>query len=398
VQSYLIKDLYVVDRVLADTRAAERAERLCRGLAGSGKEPRTVSRAQLAEIRKTWPWHGAGFLERRTGSFDYSDGWTVILDTYRSHDAPNAEVPMSSLRDGAQQNGSVCQTALELHAALGCFHRCAYCHCNPHFTICCDLERLAEELPQIFDAHPAQQLYKFDNFTDTLLLEPEYGASELLVPLFADAPDRYLLLYTKSDNVHHLLGLRHGGHTIINWSLSPRTQSRRIEVGSPETEARIEAMRRCRDAGYTVRCRLSPIVPLRGWEAELHDMLNMLFARVSPDSITLDVVGWCHPAALLELLNGEELEEPFRSTLAGLAAEDRRTTHKHLFPHAERETILHGALSAIRDRAPATRVALCNETPAMWRALRDFLPMPPDDYFCCCGPTSVPGWQPRQAT
>jgi hypothetical protein len=390
VYAFPVKELYVRKDVLERPLARARAERLMRAL---GSPPFTVVSDQtLAELEKQWQPAFAQGWAWRTASFDYSEGWTVLLDVYAGTERPQG-VRMSGLRTqkGQAAEGRVCQTALEIHCAFGCKHRCAYCHCWPHFRIACDLETLADSLPRMFEEHPAQKLWKFDNLTDTIVLEPEYGASALLVPLFAQWKDRFLLLYTKSDNVEHLLDLKHGGHTLISWSLSPLTQSRLIEVGAPDVHARIEAMRRCSEAGYTVRARLSPIVPLKGWRDEMRIMLDELFSRVTPDVVTIDVLGWCQPDAVPRFMDIRLLEDECRLALERLIRDRVRTRGKHVFPHEVREDILRFTIDELKARSPRTPVSICNETFEMWDALEKRMGMVRTGYVCCCGPDSVPG-------
>ena len=42
-------------------------------------------------------------------------------------------------------------------------------------------------------------------------------------------------------------------------------------------EARIVSARKCREAGYSVRIRLSPMAPVVGWRDEIRHMLRRLF-------------------------------------------------------------------------------------------------------------------------
>jgi spore photoproduct lyase len=387
--SFPVKRLYVVDGVRGTPAAESRARRLVGAL---GSPPvQEVTRSQLDELEPQWPWWRGGNYSRRTGAADYSAGWTVILDTFGPENG--SPIVAGTFRDAAEmaQHLNVCQSALEIHCAFGCYHRCAYCHCDPHFHIACDLETLAAKLPGLFEEHPLQQLWKFDNWTDTVVLEPEYGASELFVPLFADTADRFLMLYTKSDNVDHLLGLRHGGHTIVNWSVSTATQSRRIELNAPDTFARIEAMRRCREAGYTVRARISPIVPIVGWREEMRATLDALLTTGRPDVVTVDVVGWCQPEVMSGFMDVSMLEPQYRRALEGLIASGVKTHGKHLFPHELREPILRFVIEEVHARSPKTPVAICNETRGMWDALGEVIGMEPGRYVCCCGPDSVPG-------
>ena len=385
-----VEHIYILDDVLADPRAERRARRLAGGL---GAKADVISRAQVRELRARRPAVVPSPFPRRTGSFDYSRGWTIVLGTYVERGHCDDGICMTTFRDGGRQmeGEGVCRSALELHAAFGCFHRCAYCFVDPHFLIACDLESLAERIPEFAAQHPQQKLFKFDNLTDTIVLEPEYGASELLVPLFAGLDDRFLLLYTKSDNMDHLLPLHHGGHTIINWSLSTLSQSRTIEAGTPDLPARIRAMAACASAGYTVRARISPIVPLSGWRDEFTELADALFSAVKPDLVTIDVVGWCRPDALADAMDVSRLEPAFADAVRAMIDAKVDYTLKYLFSHELRLSVLRHAASELRHRSPATPIAICNETRRMWNDVADLLTMTPDDYACCCGPTSVPG-------
>lgn len=383
-----INDLYVLDSVQHDALAAARAERLTRALGATAK---VVSREELDEAARQWPWRGAQFYPRRTGSFDYAPGWTIVLDTYAAPGRDGGVTP-AGFRNAAKlaEVGGVCRSALEIHCASGCFHRCAYCHCHPDFHIACDLETMLELLPGYFAEHADQLLWKFDNGTDTLVLEPEYGASELMVPFFA-AADRFLMLYTKSDNVDHLLDLPHNGQTIINWSLAGRTQSAELELGAPDSFARIKAMRRCQEAGYTVRARLSPIVPVIGWREELSELFEALFASVSPDLVTLDVLGWMDPQGAVDAIDQTLLDPAYSDMVQSLLAEDFHTRGKHMFPHGLRLPVLQHAVEESQKRSPTTPVSICGETQPMWEELGGQIGMTPANFVCCCGPHSVPG-------
>jgi spore photoproduct lyase len=386
-----VEHVYLVDTVQSDSRALRRAERLSSAM--GVPSPTVITVEQSLEIRHSRQAAQPGTYPRRTGEFDYSRGWKVVLDTFCDKDHFADRIPRTTYRDGGKQMGGqgVCRSALELHGAFGCYHRCAYCFVDPYFLIACDLETLAERIPEYCERFPAQKLWKFDALTDTIVLEPEYGASELLVPLFAELEDRYLLLYTKSDNVDHLLRLKHDGHTIVNWSLSPLTQSRTIEINAPDTFGRIAAMKKCADAGYTVRVRISPVVPLQGWRDEFVEMADALFSSVKPDVVTIDVVGWCYPEALDAAMDISRFEPEFAEEVrAGLGVSNRKA-EKYLFSHDLRISALRHVVAELKKRSPETPVALCNETREMWDGLADLLAMRPSDYVCCCGPDCAPG-------
>ncbi|NLC56321.1 MAG: hypothetical protein GX774_05745 [Armatimonadetes bacterium] len=397
--------VYLTEWTLEDPRAAERARRLAAAM--GHPQPEVVTAAELAAAMHERGWRD---LEgRRTGAVRRPGAPDVILNAFlwdkervaaitRAHPELLAYLLCGhgawSLRDGPafrREQGCVCQRAWEIHSAFGCLHACDYCHVGSFLNIMTNLEALVERLEPLIAANPWLRLYKYDNLTDTICLEPEYGASRVMVEFFARQPDRYLMLYTKSDNVDHLLGLDHRGHTIVNWSLSGPTSARLIEKGTPSMEARIAAMRKCQEAGYTVRARISPICPVADWRTEATTLVETLFAAARPDLITIDVLGWMNARQMLEAMDTSLFEPRFRAYLEELAPQPPPPHRKHLFSHAWRVEILRHYLAEIRRVSPRTPVSICMETTEMWAELGPELGMEPEQYACCCGPSSVPG-------
>lgn len=335
----------------------------------------------------TWPSEeeraafGRRFPNLRGQYFDGSGAWTLRQG-----------------RATLAANYGVCQDGYELHMAWGCLHRCSYCNIGGFVHIMLNVEEYVERLADFLPRHPECCLWKFDNHTDMPAFEPEHGASAALVDLFAKQRDQFLLLYTKSDNVDFLLPLDHGGKTLVSWTLSCETVARDVEKKSPPTAARLEAIRKCAAAGYPVRVRLSPVVPVREWRRENADMIGRLFANADVPLVTMDMFKHIGPNRAPAILDLDSLDPAFASSVqrfADMAPEDRPRpivpNGKQLFPDKLREKVYRFFLGEIRRHSPRTRVALCGETPDMWRALADELGMTPERYVCACGPTSVPG-------
>ncbi len=365
-----------------------------------------VDDAGLAEILRERQWHAQPM---RTGQFQMNRSPAIIFSTFRwltpdgfsglekRHPGLGRQLLGGgawTYRDSKQSlraQSCVCQPAYEIHGAYGCLHACDYCHVRPYFNIMLNLEELAEKVRAFGETIPEQNLYKFDNMTDTICLEPEYGASEIMVNMFADWPDRYLLLYTKSDNVEHLLDLDHRGHTLISWTVSCETVASKIEKNTPSLESRIRAIKRCQNAGYTVCVRLSPICPIKNWKQENGDMIRQLLERTKPDVISIDVLGWMNIAQMRDALDLSLFDEEYVDALDQLESEGFRPNGKHLWPHEMRQEILRFVIEEVHQQRPGQPVSICMETTDMWRELGPLMEMTPQNYVCCCDPTSVPG-------
>ena len=303
-------------------------------------------------------------------------------------------------KDHLRQNcGGVCQSAWELHCAEGCLHGCRYCFIGNIVTIKLDLENYIEPLRELVDSAPkSMKLFKYDNRSDQICFEPEYGASDLMVRFFASTPGRYLLLYTKSDNVDHLLDLPHNGHTVVNWSISSEYVSQTVECFAPPTSKRIQAAEKCQRAGYPVRARISPTVPTRNWRKEYAAMIGKYLSRVKPDVITFDVLGWMTGVQMVSSLDIDDFDPEFRDYAKGILAQGDPVRGipynphgKHFFEPELRAKVYRHLIDEIRQHRSEQRITICMETPEMWQAFGPELGMSPDNYVCCCGPTSVPG-------
>ena len=395
--------VYVHKRVYESEFSKKRFDRMMESI--NTDDLQLVDDASLEEIVKASNWLRLG--ARRTGEIKRKADPTIIFNTFRflpkeAFKRLAQEYPTLSkfnflgnghrtFRDATRFEKGVCKSAYEIHSAWGCYHACDYCHVKDFLNIMLNLEEFLEHLDGLVRRESWQKLYKYDNQTDTICFEPEYGASELLVNYFADQDDKYLMLYTKSNNVEHLLDLTHNGHTIVNWTVSCDTVARAIEKKTPTMEDRIQAAAKCQEAGYTVRFRFSPIIPVKNWRDENREMIAKLFAEVKPDLITMDVLGWMSAKQIEAAIDMSLFDDEYRELVEQMAEEGVVNSGKQIFPHSARLKVYRFFIEEVRRVNEETPIAICMETKEMWEELSDELGMTRDDYACCCGPKSVPG-------
>jgi hypothetical protein len=407
------KAIYIHETVIRDPLCVARMKRMSPHIQ-CDTEPEVVDDARLNEISKARNW--AAINAKRTGELDLGPERVLIFNTFRwpsDDDLSRLRARYPHLKswyllgDGAWtfRNGratretqhGICQNAHELHSAWGCLHTCDYCNIGEFVNIALNLEDYLERLDGLVRENPWCRLYKYDNHTDIPAFEPEYGWCEGLVKFFAKR-DAYLMLYTKSHNVDHLLGLDHRGHTLVCWTLSCDPVSRLIEKNAPTMSERIEAARKCQQAGYRVRARFSPIIPIKNWRAENARMLEEYLRKVRPDVLTIDMFKWIEPTKVRDMFDLSLWDDEFVGWVDKFAAMDPKArprpiipNGKQLFPDELRARVYRFFIEKIKTLSPSTRIALCGETPEMWDALGPDLGMTPENYVCACGPDSVPG-------
>lgn len=421
--------LYVIDRALEDPRCVARMERLLAGMGRRREEVVTLAVEDLPEVIRANRWAG----EVRQGGYREHHDPDIIFNTFRwASDQERAQLAEGDLfrscldaydhyglcnqhftqsrtmamlggapfhhyeRRPSWDNYYVCWSLHDLHTAWGCFHRCAYCQRGGVYVIHLDLEDWLERVDGLLAEYPWQKSIRYDVEQDVLPLEPEYGACRMLVDYFARTPDRYLILFSKSANVDHLLDLDHRGRTIMLWTLTSHTVSRRYEGRTATMEQRIEAARKCQEAGYTVRFKCKPIIPIRDWRAEITDMLEQLYAAVRPDNVSLEMVFFTNVTELERTLDLDDLEPRFVE-----AARRAEAVHGDRWPLAEqgqrpfpfevKHEVYRYFVRESQRLSPDTPVTLCAETKRMWAAMSDLLSHRPWNYVCNCGPQCLPG-------
>ena len=401
--------ILIVDGVEDDPLMRARAERLRTGIPTS--EVRHVTDEELCAIvkqQRAQPAHNgmrADFepivifnryrfddddeeRRRRTEAYPELD-WTekLKLNGYGGFDWRD-----SGSAAYRERTGLVCQPAYALHTIIGCHFRCAYCTLSRIISIMLNVEDYVSRLDEWLERCPNQTLFQNDNYTDNVCFEPEYGAAKLLIESFARKPGKALELYVgKSDRVDCLLDYDHRGHTVCCWSLSAQTQSTAFEWRSAPMSARIEAMRKCQEAGYPVRVRLSPILPVKDWRDENREMIELLFRDVTPDVITMETIRFLSYERMSELFDLSLLDEAFLEVMK--AQPDPPEYQGCELPDDYRQTVYDFVISQIERVRPQARFAFCREKRAMWTRFADRFArhgQDPDHYMCNCGPRSAP--------
>jgi spore photoproduct lyase len=147
---------------------------------------------------------------------------------------------------------------------------------------------------------------------------------------------------------------------------------RQFEIGAPSFERRLQAAQRVQAAGYPVRVRLDPIVPVEGWREEYAETIGRIFEVLEPERITLGTLRF-EPGffrARKSLLTTGDALEPFLAGMAPMFEPQvfggKRKVGKYSFTEEEWVEIFSFALGETGKHAPDVNVALCKESAAVW--------------------------------
>lgn len=270
----------------------------------------------------------------------------------------------------SRETGICCPNYLHVSPTAYCSYACAYCYlagsCStvvaPVTKIFVNLEDVLAAIARKARRLAAPTSFYVGKLQDALALDPLTGFSRVLVPFFAEQPLARLVMLTKSDCVENLLGLDHRGHTVVSWSVNPEAVCREFEAGAPPLAARLDAARRCQEAGYPIRFLLMPILPVDDWRRHYAGLVEAIFASTRPERITLG--GICSYGTALRL------------TARTLGADNVIARHlspapssdgRRRFPRELRSELYRHILGEIRRHAPSVPVGLCLEEAQVWR-------------------------------
>jgi len=411
--------VYATTDILELPQARARTERMIDAMEPGSVE--WVSMEELDEVAATGRWERTPYWgemeERRDPDYVFTTAKFLPKD---EEDRLRERYPHLGTRDlygfstfywrdnGEPQwrrdnKGVVCTSAWELRTVWGCPFRCSYCPLGTVNRVLVNIEEYIQHLDELFRRAPRQRLYKWDNKSDIPCFEPEYDASRLLVERFAREPDRYLEIYVgKSADTDYLLDYDHAGHTILQWSVCGPGQQEHFEERTATMVERLEAARRCQQAGYLVRFRLSPILPVKGWREDNRLLVEEMFARTRPDVVSLCPFGWNDVADAERQVDFGLLEEEFVAAMRAAGPFLRQRGYKHggarPIPHDARYVLLDFLIGEIQRVSPGTTIALCLETEEMWTALGPRIRQSPSRFVCNCGPHCTPGHPLYEAT
>jgi spore photoproduct lyase len=273
--------------------------------------------------------------------------------------------------------GHICCGYQILDVMSGCPMDCSYCILqgyltNPIITIFTNLSDLFDELDRPSTREGTSPLLRVGpgELADSLGLDHLTLFSEELVAWFADQKDKILELKTKSDQVDHLLNLRHDGHTVVSWSLNPQPIIDGEEHRTPSLVQRLQAARKCQEAGYPIGLHFDPMIYEGSWESVYKGMVDRIFESVDPRGVIwISMGGLRFPPVLRPII---EDRFPESRVLLGELFPGRDGKLRYL--ETIRVKMYKMMRSWVHEIDSNLFVYLCMETPTVWEAVFGWSP------------------------
>lgn len=265
-------------------------------------------------------------------------------------------------------------------ASNGCYYLCDWCYLKltyraafPFITVYVGYQKIEHQLYKRLNQTPEPVIFNSGELADSLALEHLTGAAQHFISWFAKTGNGYLFMLTKSTNVDDILNLEHNGHTIISWSLNNEQISRKFEIGAPAFQNRLAAAVKVQKAGYPLRVRLDPIIPIDGWQKAYSKTIEQIFENVNPERITIGTLRF--EKGFYNMRNnifttGDELKnylEGMTPMFDPKVFPDKKNPQagKYSFSEEKRTEIFNFAINEIRKYSDC-KIALCKESSAVW--------------------------------
>jgi len=261
----------------------------------------------------------------------------------------------------------VCPHFLELKWAYGCPFDCSWCYLKGTFRFRPEgikpaykpLEKVKLHVETfLLQEVKTPEILNTGEIADSLM--GENGGcpfSKFIITLFENQNRHKVLFVTKSTNVKNLLGIASPRQVIVSFSLNAKGVAERWEKKAPPVEKRIEAAKKLSDAGYEVRIRMDPMVPVENWEKYYIELIDEIFLKFIPERITFGSL-----RGLQSTINGTKDTSWVKYLKEG-------SNWGRKIDFTTRYRMYTTIIEYLGNRYNYHNIALCKETKAMWEKL-----------------------------
>ena len=263
-----------------------------------------------------------------------------------------------------------------LNFASNCHLNCTYCILqaylnNPLMVLYTNIDDMFKELDETFD-RSLNSMFRVGTgeYTDSLILDHLTSFTRLIVPYFADKPNGFLELKTKTDSIENLEGLEHRGKTIVSWSLNAEPVVRNEEKQACSITSRIRAAYQCQQWRYKVGFHFDPLIYYPGWEEGYKRVIEEIFEEIDPASLVWISLGCFRFMPKLKPIIARRFPQSrilYQEFVRGLDGKMR-------YFQPIRIEMYSKVAAWIRELSPETFIYLCMENQEVWKKSLGYTP------------------------
>lgn len=199
---------------------------------------------------------------------------------------------------------------------LNCIYDCRYCflqgmYRSANYLLFINYQDFGAAIRKQANATTEQTFFFSGYDCDSLALEPVSEFVDYVIPLFAELPQAWLELRTKSTQIRSLLARDPIPNCVVAFSLSPAPVVKHLEHRTPDLEQRLDAMHKLQAHGWTLGVRFDPIIDYIQFESDYRNLFERTFATLDAEQLHSATIGTFRlPKSFHERMSQLYPEEP----------------------------------------------------------------------------------------
>ena len=199
---------------------------------------------------------------------------------------------------GATQKKTLtCCNYYVLNLGSQCNMNCSYCYLQsylntPIMKIFTNLGKALEELREMAEKH-SHLPYRVGTgeIIDSLSLDELTLYSRELIEFFKTYPSWTLEFKTKSDCVDQFLDLGPAPNVAVSWSINAPYIIEREEHGTAGFEERLQAAKKCVQAGFKIAFHIDPLIWHPEWKENYAELVRRITTEFTPAEVKIISLG-----------------------------------------------------------------------------------------------------------
>jgi spore photoproduct lyase len=256
----------------------------------------------------------------------------------------------------------------------GCPFDCAYCVLQaylPHknIQVNADTELFANSLKELIKSGKKRRIGTGE-LSDSLALDYLFPFTQIIIPIINAQDILQFEFKTKSDRIGNLLNLN-PKNVVVSWSLNPCEIAERWENGAVSPLKRIEAAKKCVEAGYRAAFHFDPLIYYDNWETGYAELLKNLFDNIEGGSVEyVSLSAFRAAGSLLARMRQREISPAFlkEDIILGL-------DKKYRYFRSIRHKLLGFMYKAIKKEWKNVFIYFCMEHSSIWERFAGFDPL-----------------------
>ena len=174
---------------------------------------------------------------------------------------------------------------------LNCLYDCRYCflqgmYQSANYVLFVNYEDFQRQIRDICLESPDEAIYFFSGYDcDSLAFEPVTGFADAFLPVFAELPNAWLELRTKSTQIRGLLNRPVLPRCVVAFSLSPDSVADKVEAKAPSLIKRIEAAAKLQQQGWQIGLRFDPLIYQKDYREQYRQFFAQVFSVIDADAL-----------------------------------------------------------------------------------------------------------------